>query len=274
MEKNITVTSAYKAAETYEQFFVASIYNYWTPLLVERAAPQPGEQVLDVACGTGVVARSIVPLVGVQGKVVGLDINPSMLEVACRQFSRHCDEIDWREGRAESLPFSNNEFDLVTCQQGLQFFNQPTAAREMHRVLRPKGRAAIAVWQSLDQNPFYQIMFSTIASVFGIPMAEVAKPFSYGDPDELKSLLVGAGFQTAKVEPLCQMVHFHKVDRFVELTIRAASVVIPAFATMDGEMQSDLMARVNQKVAGLIKDHTTDGVLSFPMAANIATGIY
>ena len=84
LEQNIdTTTAAYKAAETYERFIVTGIFRYWTPLFLERAAPKPGEHVLDVACGTGVVARSVVPLVGRQGKVTGLDINPAMLEVAC-----------------------------------------------------------------------------------------------------------------------------------------------------------------------------------------------
>ena len=121
METDVTATPAYRAAETYERFFVAGMFRYWTPLLLQRARPQPGERALDVACGTGVVARSIVPLVKPGGQVVGLDINPAMLAVTCRQFSDHCDEIDWREGEAEDLPFSAGEFDFVTCQQGFQF---------------------------------------------------------------------------------------------------------------------------------------------------------
>jgi ubiquinone/menaquinone biosynthesis C-methylase UbiE len=273
MVQNITITAAYKAAETYEQFFVKGIYRYWTPLLLKRAAPKPGERALDVACGTGVVARSMVPLVGERGKVVGLDINPSMLEVACKQFSDHCDEIDWREGRAENLPFPNSDFDLVTCQQGLQFFNRPVALREMHRVLRPNGRAAIAVWQSLDQNPFYKTVFGAVAAVFNIPVAEVAKPFASGDPDEIKGLFEEAGFRRVRVESVRSAVHFPDVDHFVERTILSASVVIPAFASMDMETRSDLMARVNQQLAGFLSGHTSGGVLSFPMTASIATGV-
>jgi ubiquinone/menaquinone biosynthesis C-methylase UbiE len=273
MEQDVKVSPAYKAAEAYETFFVASIYRYWTPLLLQRAAPQKGERVLDVACGTGVVARSMVPMVGPQGKVVGLDINPAMLEVACQQFSDHCAEIDWREGRAENMPFSRQEFDLVTCQQGIQFFNRTTAAREMYRVLRPKGRVAISVWRSLEENPFYKKVFGTVASVFNFSMADVGAPFVYGDQDALKNLLLDAGFQQVRVDPVRQEVYFHDLDHFVEMTTRAASVVIPAFSTMDGEKKSELMAKVNQQLAGYLKEHTKDGVLTFTMAANIATGI-
>ncbi|MGE5531583.1 MAG: class I SAM-dependent methyltransferase, partial [Bacteroidota bacterium] len=151
MNADVAATASYQAAEVYEKFFVRGMFRYWTPVLLQRAAPREGERVLDVACGTGVVARSTVPLVGPSGKVVGLDINPAMLAVACRQFSDHCDDIDWQEGRAEDLPFGDHEFDLVTCQQGFQFFvDKGKAAREMRRVLRPEGRAVLAVWQSLD----------------------------------------------------------------------------------------------------------------------------
>ncbi|MHC1783065.1 MAG: class I SAM-dependent methyltransferase [Anaerolineaceae bacterium] len=273
MEQDIMVSAAYKAAETYERFFVKSIYRFWTPLLLERAAPKAGETVLDVACGTGVVARSVVPLVGEAGRVVGLDINPSMLEVACKQFSDNCEAIDWREGRAEKLPFSDREFHLVTCQQGMQFFNRPTAVREMRRVLRGKGRVAIAVWRSLDDNLFYRTIFGALASVFNIPMVELANPFSYGDQDELRDLLIEAGFKRVNIEAVRHPVYFHEVDHFMETTVRAASVVIPAFAAMDGEMRADLMSKVNQQVADYLMDHTMGGVLSFTMAANIGVGI-
>jgi ubiquinone/menaquinone biosynthesis C-methylase UbiE len=276
MEQNLTVTTtlAYKAAEVYEQFIVPGIFRYWTPLLLQRAAPQPGERVLDVACGTGVVARTVVPLVRNRGKVVGLDINPAMLEVACKQYSDHCEEIDWREGQAEDLPFSNESFDLVTCQQGLQFFkNRPKAAEEMHRVLRQKGRVAIEVWQSIDHNPGYKIIFEAIASVFKVPISDVATPYSYGDAGELGRLLENAGFQSVKVEPLSQDVHFSEANRFVELTIRGAAAVIPAFSKMDVSLQGELFANAAQEVEGFIKDHVFNGILTFPMYANIATGI-
>ena len=274
MEQNVATTAAFKAAEAYEQFLVPSIFRYWTPLLLKRAAPQLGERVLDVACGTGVVARSIVPLVGNGGKVVGLDINPAMLEVACRQFSNNCEKINWREGRAENIPFERNEFALVTCQQGLQFFkNRAKAAEEMLRVLRPNGRVVIEVFQSLENNPAYQVVFNTMASVFNIPLAALAAPFSYGDPSELESLLVDAGFRQVKVESVSQEVHFNEPNRFAELTIRAASAVIPAFAKLDGIMQLDSLSEVTRRIAPFLKDHSSDGILSFPMCANFATAV-
>lgn len=274
MLQSIPTTAAYKAAEVYEQYFVTSMFRYWTPRLLERAAPQPGERVLDVACGTGVVARSIVPLVGNQGKVVGLDINPAMLEVACKQYSEYCEDIDWQEGRAEDIPFPAQSFDLLTCQQGLQFFkDQPKAAREMYRVLRPQGRAVIAVWQSSEHNPVHRAVFETIASVFHVPVSDLVAPFSFGDPRKFENLLVEAGFQQVRVESVRQDVHFREPSRFVELTVKGAAAVMPAFAELDGKMQSELLSEVHQKTAPLINSHTRDGILTFPMEANLAVGV-
>ncbi len=228
METDVTATPAYRAAETYERFFVAGMFRYWTPLLLQRARPQPGERALDVACGTGVVARSIVPLVKPGGQVVGLDINPAMLAVACRQFSDHCDEIDWREGEAEDLPFSAGEFDLVTCQQGFQFFkDKPRAAAEMHRVLRSGGRAVVEVWQPLAQNAFFEHLFDAISHHTGLPTASIATPYAFGDPTALREVLQGAGFRRVEVEQVTQEARFPDPAQFVRLTIRSAAAVIP-----------------------------------------------
>jgi ubiquinone/menaquinone biosynthesis C-methylase UbiE len=274
MSEKTNTSAAYKAAEVYEQFYVTSIFRYWTPLFVKRMTPQPGEKVLDVACGTGVVARFVVPLVKTQGKVVGVDVNPEMLEVACRKYSEYCEDIDWREGRAEHLPLPDKSFDLVMCQQGLQFFNdRPLAAREMKRVLRPGGRVGIAVWQPVEQNPFWLKVYQAMESVFKIPMEEIAKPFSFGDPNKLEDLLVNAGFQQVKVEQVRQDVFFEDVGHFVELFIKGAGAVMPTYANLDAHMQADLQAELTHKLELPIREHSQDGKLTFPMISNIAVGI-
>jgi ubiquinone/menaquinone biosynthesis C-methylase UbiE len=272
MAEEITTTTAYKAAEVYERFIVASIFRYWTPLFIDRLTPKPGERVLDVACGTGVVARAIVPLVKPNGKVVGLDMNPAMLEVACRQFSQFCNDIDWREGTAESLPFPDQSFNLITCQQGLQFFKSRTAAaREMRRVLRKNGRVGIEVWQGLDKHPFYHTFFEAVADVFHVPAAEAASPFSFGDPQTLANLLEDGGFQQVQVEVVSQEARFSEPGQFAELMVRGASAVIPALRTADDSAQAEMFDTLKAKVAGLIQEHTINGALVVPLYANIAT---
>jgi ubiquinone/menaquinone biosynthesis C-methylase UbiE len=270
---DFTTSAAFKAAEMYEEFIVRYIFKYWTPLLLHRAAPQLGERVLDVACGTGVVARSMVPVIGPQGKVHGLDKNPAMLEVACEQYSYYCDEIEWREGIAENLPYDADTIDLLTCQQGLQFFSdRPQAAREMKRVLRPGGRAVIEVWQDLD-NPFYKKTFGIISSALNVPLSALAAPYAYGDPGELAGLLRDAGFAQVHVEVVTQDVFFPRPGEFIEKIIRAAGAVIPAFAQLDARMQDGALGKVQQEAAETLREHTTGGVLTFPMKSNIAVAV-
>jgi SAM-dependent methyltransferase len=131
------------AAEVYEEFFVPALFREWAIRVADAADIQPGWRVLDVACGTGILARTIAERLGAKGSVVGLDLNEGMLQVA----KRKAPAIEWRQGRAESLPFEAHSFDATVSQFGLMFFEDRRAAlQEMARVLKPGGHLAVAVW--------------------------------------------------------------------------------------------------------------------------------
>src|SRR5688500_16775452 len=122
------------AAEIYESFFVPALFQEWAGRVADTAHIQLGQRVLDVACGTGVLARAAADRAGAGGSVTGLDINEGMLAVAAQK----APHIDWRQGQAEALPFEDGTFDAVVSQFGLMFFDDRAAAiREMRRVLRP-----------------------------------------------------------------------------------------------------------------------------------------
>jgi ubiquinone/menaquinone biosynthesis C-methylase UbiE len=145
------------AAEANERYLVPAFSDAWAQDLVEVAAVQAGQRVLDLACGAGVVARHAAKAVGTAGRVVGLDVNTAMLEVAraVPQYQEGA-SIEWREGDAVALPFAEAEFDRVLCHQGLQFFRDRAAAlHEVFRVLVPGGRLALGVWRRLEHLPFY-----------------------------------------------------------------------------------------------------------------------
>ena len=126
-------------AEVYEEFFVPALFQQWGSVVADAAGIGPGQRVLDVACGTGVLACVAADRVGLGEMVVGLDPNEEMLAVARRKSAR----IEWRDGQAESLPFPNESFDAVVSQFGFMFFqDQRAALREMMRVLQPGGRLA------------------------------------------------------------------------------------------------------------------------------------
>ena len=140
------------AANAYEALFVPALFGQWATKVADAAEIQPGQRVLDVACGTGVLAREVNLRTGSTGAVTGIDPSPGMVAVA-KQLSRG---IEWREGAAESLPFYDGSFDAVVSQFGLMFFmDRRQALREMLRVLAPGGRLVVAVWDSLETMPAY-----------------------------------------------------------------------------------------------------------------------
>ena len=124
--------------------------------LVEAVAPDPAERVLDLACGTGVVARLAAPHVGVTGHVTGLDLNAGMLAVARALPPPSGASITWIEGNAMAIDLPDVSFDVIVCQQGFQFFpDQPAALREMHRVLVPGGQVLLLDHIGSSWQPLY-----------------------------------------------------------------------------------------------------------------------
>ena len=182
------------APENYERYFVPAIGKPLAIDLMDTAALRPGERVLDVACGTGVVTRLAAERVGRDGTVAGLDINPGMLAVA-RSVPSPGMAIDWQQGSAEAMPLPDAAFDVVLCQLGLQFVPDKAAAvREMQRVLVPGGRLIVSV-TGPTPPPF--VIFDEALSRHISPEVSpfVRMVFSLHDPDELRELVRGAGFR-------------------------------------------------------------------------------
>jgi ubiquinone/menaquinone biosynthesis C-methylase UbiE len=140
------------AADVYEEFFVPALFREPAQHVARAADIRRGQSVLDVACGTGVLAREAVRATGNDGNVTGLDRNDGMLAAA----KRLAPGINWQPGLAEALPFADRSFDRVFSQFALMFFDDRAAAlQEMRRVMKPGGRMHVAVWDSLDRTPGY-----------------------------------------------------------------------------------------------------------------------
>jgi ubiquinone/menaquinone biosynthesis C-methylase UbiE len=155
------------APELYERYMVPGIARLWAADLVERAVPKPGERVLDVACGTGIVARLAAAAMGAD-HVAGLDINKGMLAVARSRSAGSGLTIEWHEASALDLPFQDSSFDLILCQLGLQFFpDQPRALREMIRVLVPDGRLAFSVFTAIERTPLTNALAAALDRYLG-----------------------------------------------------------------------------------------------------------
>ena len=186
------------AAELYEQVFVPAIA---TPVSVELMGASklvPGERVLDVACGTGLIARLAAAIVGPEGSVTGVDLAPDMVEVARTIDAGGGAPIEWREGDAAALPFADESFDVVLCQMGIMFMDDvETALTEMMRVLSPGGRIVLNTPGRMQ--PAFAVMQQAISDQLDPALGGfVAKVFSMPDPVGLGDLLRRCGF--AEVE--------------------------------------------------------------------------
>lgn len=258
-------------AETYESYFVPAMFRPWATILLRHAAPQAGARVLDVACGTGIVSRLAAPLVGDQGQVVGLDINPPMLAVARTRPVPLGAPISWQEGNAMNLPFPDGSFDLVLCQHGLQFFpDRPEAVREMHRVLVPGGRALAIVLQSLEKHPLFEALTQSVAHHLALPVAAVMTPFVLSDASELRRLFADAGFDKVDVIEETTLVRFPEPEMFVPLAVASSAAAVPAFAQLAAPQRAALLDAVRQDVDPLIHSFLDTEALTFPMYAHVA----
>ena len=190
MSTTETFQLSVQAAEFYESRFVPAIFAEWAPLVVDAARIQPGQSVLDVACGTGVVARTAADRLAGNGVVTGVDLNAGMLAVA----ERLRPDLDWRIGDVADLPFPDRTFDAVLCQMALMFFPDRLAAlREMARVTRPGGVVALVVPASIDAQPAYARFVDLAARVAGPAAASLLGTYwACGDLDELRRLMDSA----------------------------------------------------------------------------------
>jgi ubiquinone/menaquinone biosynthesis C-methylase UbiE len=182
-----------EAAELYESAFVPGFFAQWAPILCETAGVEPGHHVLDVACGTGIVARTAADIVGPTGAVIGLDLNEAMLAVAVRVRP----EVEWRHGDAGSLPFGDGSFDAVLCQMALMFFaDRPTAIGEMARVAVAGGSVAVVVPSALQFQSTFKPFLELAANIAGPEaMSLLSTYFVCGDLDELTAMMASAGLE-------------------------------------------------------------------------------
>jgi ubiquinone/menaquinone biosynthesis C-methylase UbiE len=211
------------AAEAYEAGFVPALFADWAPAIVDAAGVRPGQTVLDVACGTGVVAREAAdPLQG-QGHVIGLDLNEAMLVVARRLRP----DIEWIQGDAAALPFDDEAFDVVLCQAALMFFPDPALAlREMARVAKPGGTVAVQVWASRESQTGFKPFYDVVTRHAGPDAVDLISAYwRLGDLDQLAGLFEAAGLEISSTRTRTGAIKAPSIDMYVTTEIESTPLI-------------------------------------------------
>lgn len=236
----------------YERFFVPAIGAPLATDLIRVAAPRPGERVLDVACGTGVVARLASKQVGETGTVTGLDVNSGMLAVA-RSATPPSTPIEWHEASAEAMPFPDASFDVVLCQMGLQFMpDKHTALREMWRVLVRGGRLILNV---PGPGPrLFTILGEALARHVDAEATRfVDQVFSLHDTAEIQNLITGAGFHDVSVQADAKRLSLPRPEEFLWQYVYSTPLAA-AVAKVNDERRGSLERDVVAKWQEFLKD--------------------
>lgn len=254
------------AAVRYQDVIVPWITGPFADALVEIVQPRPGESVLDIGCGTGAAARAAALAVGPAGRVVGLDLNVGMLEVARAFDTGEIGDpdgpdpalIEWLEASATAMPLADRTFDAVVSAQALQYIPEvDVLAVEIERVLRPGGRAAVSVWRELASNPYFEVLVDIIAMRLGAEAAEgLASGFRTVDPAPIAAALGAAGLDDVKLERIDLILDLPPLADWAPRHL-AATPVAPALVGAAPGIARELGGDVAHAMADYV---TPDGV--------------
>jgi SAM-dependent methyltransferase len=250
-----------EAAELYESAFVPGFFAQWSPMLCELAGVGTGSTVLDVACGTGIAARTAADRVGTSGPVVGVDLNRSMLMVA----ERVRPEIEWRQADAAALPFDRELFDAVLCQMAMMFFpDRQRAVAEMARVVKPGGAVAIVVPSALEEQPAFEPFVRLAAHLTGPEATSLLTTyFVCGAAGDLERLLVDAGLTVSETRSVMGTYAAPSIDAAVTTEVEST----PLVERISTEVYDELRRRTRELWRAYA---APDGTLRAPFASRFA----
>lgn len=252
-----------EAAEFYEAAFVPAFFAQWAPVLCDAAGIASGQAVLDVACGSGIVARTAAEIVAPGGSVTGLDLNEAMLTVARRVRPG----LDWRQGDAAALPFPDRSFDAVLCQMALMFLpDRAKAVREMRRVATIGGTVAIAVPGALERQAAFAPFVDKAAELAGVEAYSLLNSyFACGSLEDLAGLVEGCGLRVATRRSHLGTYRAPSVDAFVTTEVESTPLV--------ERMSPEVYGRIREEAHVVLAPFTAaDGSVSAPFEANIVVG--
>jgi ubiquinone/menaquinone biosynthesis C-methylase UbiE len=243
-----------------------------TRRMLEWSAPQPGERVLELACGAGGTGLAAAALVAPTGEVVLSDVVREMtVSAAARAEARGLTNVRTRELDLEQIDEPDRSYDVVLCREGLMFATDPSrAAREILRVLRPRGRVALAVWGRRARNPWLGIVLDAVSAQFGMPVPPpgIPGPFSLDDAQTLAALLSDAGLTAVGVDEVALPL---RAGSFDEWWTRTSSLAGPV-ATMLSSLPEAGRQELQGRLVDAVRAYETPAGLEFPGVSLLATG--
>lgn len=261
-----------ESARIYHSRAVPVLFEPWGRRLLDDVPLGPGQRALDVACGSGAVTRLAAARVGVNGSVTGVDLNPGMIETARETNKDVHPAIDFQVGDATDLPFPDAAFDVVLCQQGVQFVPaKADAIREMHRVLKPNGWAAFTQWIGLDYMPAYRVLCEALDRHVNPTAGDVMRtPFQPEDGTGLRRVTEEAGFPDVRHVVQVGSVRFPSVAEFTQLSIDA---VPPGpkghLKSMYESVGADDRKALFEEIARNLEPFRDDMGVCFPMTTHL-----
>ncbi|QIG96796.1 class I SAM-dependent methyltransferase [Bradyrhizobium sp. 6(2017)] len=251
----------------YDTHIVDVFLQAYSRRLLEVAAIKPGDRVLDVACGTGVVTRLVANKVGSAGQVVGFDFNAGMLARA--HASREtAAAIEWQLGNAADMPFADATFDCVICQHGLQFIpNKAAAVSEMHRVLADRGRIVVSVWRSIEHCRGNRRSLTQLSVIWGENTLRKSDQHSALVTLTSYTSSFSAGFRGVEIRIERETIRRESMAEYVPAYI-SATPVAATVAGLDKEAQAKIATDVRDALAAY---RVGDG-LAAPIEAHVAIG--
>jgi ubiquinone/menaquinone biosynthesis C-methylase UbiE len=255
------------APELYERYLVPAITSVWANDLLNRISPKRGDSVLDIACGTGVVAR-LIEQHGQAKRVVGLDINTAMLAIARAKSSK----VEWIEGSALDLPFDANSFDVVLCQLGLQFFpDRLLALKEMVRVLKPAGRAGFSVYSAIEKTPAAYAFVQALDSCLGEEASRTKRSEHLScDAQEIAGWAKQAGFKAVDVAAITKQITFPSMLDYVRFQLTATPMAGLLKDKGAPERKRLIMSISDDAASRLDPSMLANGKLTFPQQSLVA----
>lgn len=248
--------------EAYERYLVPALFQEAAEKLIQHAAIQPGERVLDLGCGTGIVARVAAEHLGNGENVTGVDINPGMLDVARSVSAETHPGIEWQQGSAEDLPLARSSFDVVLSQQAFQFLeNRETALKEIHRVLRPGGRLVFSVFRSIEHNYTYRPLIEAFRRHGGDNLGTMMNsPFQEWTREGLREMVTEAGFTQADITISLVTARFPTVPDYIQQELSSSPM-----SELVSTMADDVRQAIARDTSAGLSDYIDDRGVMHPL---------